>query len=281
MADWKQQTQFLDYFAKHGITHVNLAVLCAVNETGKRLMKGDSRARDRAEAEKSLGWAWHENGQGGDVYVRPARWLPDGTLAAWPMLFLDDVSSASATVICKQYAAMVVETSPGRHHVWLPASRPLSEQERKALQLVLCEEYGGDVASVSGEHFGRAPGYKNNKRGGCWVNVKSSTTGKLYVPPEAEGSPPQPVGSTHGGACASHDHCDLYESIGGWSSESEREFGFVIGRLRWLSQTDPGRLAEDAARLEADLTARATARGKLHAKEYARRTVQAALDRLR
>lgn len=279
MANWKQQTQFFDFFEKIGITHVNLAVLCSADETGRRLMKGDARARDRQEAEKSLGWAWHENLRGGDVYIRPARWMPDGTEGRWPILFLDDLSAAAADDIAHKYLAAVVETSPGLHHVWIAVSRALAERERKALQQRLAAEHGGDPGSVSGEHFGRMPGFKNNKRGGVFVNTRTISAGRPY-PVGDLSLPPDAQASREGGARASHEPHSLYSSLGGWSSESEREFGYVIGRLRWLSQRDPSQLDEEAARLTTELITRAAARGKRDPAAYAQRTVRAALARL-
>lgn len=274
MANWEQQKRFLDFFEKHGVTYVNLATLSQPQVGDKRIMKGDGRARDRAETEKSLGWAWHENRAGGEVYIRPARWLPSGEQASWSLVFLDDVTPAQAEKIAAQFSAMVVETSPGRCHVWLAVSRPLPERERKALQQRLIVEQGGDPGSVSGEHFGRLPGFKNNKREGCWVNIKTITigAGRLYpVPVDLEAEAPFPFARDK----------EAVSQRAACASESEREFGYVIGRLRWLSQSSPERLQEEAERLTDELIERARARGKRNPSQYARRTVAAALARLR
>lgn len=278
MANWQQQKRFIDFFEKHGITHVNLVTLLP-RDGDKPIVKGLARARARAEAEKSLGWAWHENQQRAEVYIRPARWMPDGTPASWPVVFLDDVTPAQAEKIAGEFAAAVIETSPGRCHVWLAVSRPLDETERKAIQQQLIVEHGGDAGSVSGEHLGRLPGFKNNKRGGVFVNIKTIGAGKLYPVGDLD-SFPTAAGSGNGGACASKEALCVYESLGGWSSESEREFGHVIGRLRWFSQHNPSQLDEEAARLTAGLIEKARARGKRDPEDYAERTVTAALARL-
>lgn len=282
MANWTQQRQFLDFFAKHGVTHFNLAALCAGGDGGRRVFKGEDRARDRAEAERSFGWAWHENAGGAEIYVRPARWLPSGSPGRWPVVFLDDVSPAAAAQIAGEFAAAVIETSPGRCHVWLAVSRPLDEAERKALQQRLIAEHGGDPASSGGEHFGRMPGFRNHKRGGVFANIKTIGDGKLYLYPVSAVVPtPAADGGKPGGACASQSRSNISNiSSGGGNSESEREFGFVIGRLRWLSQRDSAALSVEAERLISEITARAAGRGKAHPADYAKRTVAAALARL-
>lgn len=280
MADWRQQRAFLDFFERHSVTHVNLATLGRARADGKRVMKGDARARDRAETEKSLGWAWYENQRGGaEVYVRPARWMPDGTLASWPLIFLDDVNPDQAAKIAAQFSAMVIETSPNRCHVWLAVSRPLDEDERKALQRHLIAEHGGDGGSVSGEHFGRLAGFKNHKRGGCWVNIKTIGTGLLYpVPADVDVDVEAPFARPHSSDTrAARASPGLYSSE---SSESEREFGYIIGRLRWLSRNAPERMQEEAERLKAELIERARARGKRDPQQYAERTIVAATARL-
>lgn len=282
MANWQQQKRFLDFFEMHGVNLVNLVTLLP-RDGDKPLVKGLARARERAEAEKSLGWAWHENQRGAEVYVRPARWMPDGTPASWPVVFLDDVTPAGAAEIAGEFSAAVVETSEGRCHVWLAMSRPLDEAERKALQQQLIGEHGADKGSSSGEHLGRLPGFNNHKRGGVYVNIKTISSGRLYPVGDLD-SFPSAWGSRNGGACASQptnaDTLDMYESLGGWSSESERDFGYVIGRLRWLSQHAPSQLDEEAARLTKELIERARARGKRDPRDYAERTVTAALARL-
>lgn len=277
MANWQQQKRFLDFFEKHGVTHINLVTLLP-RDGDKPLVKSLARARDRAEAEKSFGWAWHENQRGGEVYARPARWMPDGTPASWPMVFLDDVAPAQAAEIAAQFSAMIIETSPGLCHVWLAVSRPLNEAERRAIQQQLIAAHGGDPGSVSGEHFGRLPGFKNHKRGGVFVNTKAISAGRLY--PVGDLDSFAAAGEARQAAARASEGICMYESLGGWSSESEREFGFVIGRLRWLSRNAPERMQEEAARLRHELIEKARARGKRDPADYAARTIKAALARL-
>lgn len=281
MANWLEQKRFLDFFGKCGVTHVNLMTLLPRSDD-KPLVKSEARARDRAEAEKSLGWAWRENQLGAEVYVRPARWMPDGTPASWPLVFLDDVIPTQAAEIAAQFSAMVIETSPGLCHVWIVVSRPLDEAERKAVQQQLIATHGGDTGSSSGEHFGRLPGFLNHKRGGVFTKLLTVSGGRLY--PVADRDSFAVAGEARqAGACASKptvESLGVFESIGGWSSESEREFGHVIGRLRWFSNNAPGRMTEEAERLKVDLAEQARARGKRDPDDYANRTVTAALASL-
>lgn len=281
MANWLEQKRFLDFFEKHGVNYVNLVTLLP-RPGDKPLVKGLARARDRAEAEKSLGWAWHENQQGAEVYIRPARWMPDGAPASWSVVFLDDVTPGRAAEIAEEFSAAVIETSDGCCHVWLAVSRPLDEAERKSLQKRLITEHAADKGSGSGEHLGRLPGFNNHKRGGVFVKIMTISAGRLY-PVGGPDSFPTAAGERIGGACVStptDEALCMYESLGGWSSESERDFGHVIGRLRWFSQHAPSRLHEEAARLTKELIERARARGKRDPRDYAERTVTAALSRL-
>jgi hypothetical protein len=175
-----QQMQMLDFFNENGVTHVNLSVLSRA-EDGARVMKGDARARDMDEAARSLKWSYYENQRGGEVYIRPSRFLSDGTPAAWPMIFFDDVAIEILQKIRKR--ALVIETSPGSFHVWLPCDRPLTENERRREQMRIQPLLKSDPASIGGEHFGRLPGFKNHKRGGVMVRIfRKVMNGPLLVP---------------------------------------------------------------------------------------------------
>jgi len=121
---------------------------------------------DLALSDLPLPWARSENAKGADVYIRPARGHD------WPIVFLDDVSVFLARQLAQSKGALVIQTSPeGGCHLWLPCDRPLNEKVRCSLQRELAERYQADRGSVSGEHLGRLAGFRNWKRGGCWVNV--------------------------------------------------------------------------------------------------------------
>jgi hypothetical protein len=267
-----QQMQMLDFFNENGVTHVNLSVLSCARD-GNRKMKGDARARDRDEAVRSLAWAWNENRNGGEVYVRPARFLPDGKPAAWPMIFFDDVPLEIVPKIKK--SALVIETSPKNFHVWMPLSRPLGENERRAEQVRIQPLLKSDPASTSGEHFGRLPGFLNHKRNRVMVRILKKVDGPLLVPSPAPGPAPTAPYSPplKGGARVSDSSPRL---TGSGASESEREFGYLIGRLGWFKAHGIP-LNLEIARLKKRLVEQAERRGKRNPSEYARRSVEAAL----
>lgn len=88
-------------------------------------------------------------------------------------LMMDDLTLKQCLDVAGARTYMIVQTSPGRHHLWLATSRPVSVGERKACQQVLQQKLGGDAGSTSGDHFGRLAGFKNAKRK-CWVNLMNA-----------------------------------------------------------------------------------------------------------
>lgn len=146
-------------------------------------------ARSLADLERLRRWLWHENEScNGQILIRPAAEEDH------PWLLLDDVPSEMAERIARKYAALVVETTPGNCQIRVLADRPLSANERLAIQgeLVsrLCRaESRADEGSTSGVKMGRLPGYKNRKpgRGGCWTNLIADTSATaprfVAVPP--------------------------------------------------------------------------------------------------
>lgn len=268
----------LEWFQRAGVTAFNLAVL------GDSGMLGHDRARCAAEVLRSLGWAGARNAQGINVYLRPARFDLDGLPAAWPVVFFDDVKPGTAARIVRKYSSLVVQTSPGRCHVWVACNTPLDEAQRGRVQAALAPKIDADRASTSGEHFGRAPGFKNQKRGGVWVSILSKTGGTnldavailnaiaiIPVPEEKRFS-----SSPRGGR--------VVQGAGGaGGSESESDFGWAAGRLEWALVA--GRDISNEKKLIVErIVARSLARGKRRTDEaarlYALRTVNAALQRV-
>jgi len=180
----------LDWWAATGVDRVDLAVRRA---SGAMLWQ-----RDRAIAALPLAWARAENAQQADIYGRPARGR------AWPLILIDDVAVARAHAVAREADALLVETSPeGGCHVWLRCDRVLSEDERTRVQRTWIGRLDGDPGSVSGEHLGRLAGFKNWKRGGCWVNIRPAARGHTCVvvvddltitPPPSRAAPTRPPG---------------------------------------------------------------------------------------
>jgi len=152
----------LSWWAHVGIDRADLAVR---RPTGTMLWH-----RDRTIDALPLAWARAENAQHADIYIRPARGTP------WPLVFLDDVAVTRAQALAAEVDALLVDTSPaGGCHVWIRCDRALTEDERQRVQRGWVARLDADPGSVSGEHLGRLAGFKNWKRGGCWVNVRAAS----------------------------------------------------------------------------------------------------------
>lgn len=258
----------LDWFEAAGVDRWNFCVL-------RGGMIGHDRSRDRAEVLRSGGWGYVSNSRGHDVYLRPA-----GT-ESWPAIFLDDVPTSRVVGISKKYSALVVETSRGNCQVWIATSRALTTLERHYVQRSLCLLAGADPGSTSGEHLGRAPGFRNRKPGreDFLVRVLSASAGQRLDPaPYLSTAPlPDPPGSDlparRAGAC-------VFTAVASEArTESEREFRYALARFAWARRA--GRDPRGEIRfLITNIADRARRRGKRRtheqAAEYARRTVEEA-----
>ena len=100
-----------------------------------------------------------KNRQGMGIYIRPTRTRMHG------YIFLDDLSQSMIKKMKSNgYSfSAIIETSPGNFQGWLDSGTALTEEERYWIQKDLCQRYGADPGSVSGEHFGRLPGFLNTK----------------------------------------------------------------------------------------------------------------------
>jgi len=211
-----------------------------------------------------LAWARAENAHGTDVYIRPARGLE------WPMVFLDDVASPVAMRAARDHGGLAIQTSPaGGCHLWLPCERSLDEAERHLAQRWLVGKFGGDLGSVSGEHLGRLAGFKNWKRGGCWVNVvfqpqEAPDAAPLVLPAEIVQGLPKP--RSHASTDGTRTHS------GGDNSLSGQEWGWVCSML------ESGCRPEDAYWA---LVAKARERRGDDAERYAKRTVERAMEKVK
>lgn len=233
----KQISAALDFFELAGVELVNFAVLEA-RAIGGTMMIGHGRPRSRAEVEKSIRWAAARNANGSNVYIRPARYDERGAQLAHSVIFFDDVVPAMAERICKKYRSLVIQTSRGSCHVWVVTSRPLVEAERFAIQAALAPLVGSDPGSVSGEHFGRAPGFRNRKpgRSDAWISIRhTNTTGSTLDPaPHLAAIEVVPL-RPEGGARVVPLRCTEFSGrsrSSGDASASAREFGYAVHRLR-------------------------------------------------
>jgi hypothetical protein len=292
----KPQQQFeamLAFFGRHSVTHVNLSALVP-KPSGDTSMMHNDMPRTLEEAVKALPWARSENAARHDIYIRPARYI-DGEPASWPMVFLDDVPPQMAKAISDKYASCVIETSPGRCHVWIATQQTLDEQQRAAVQTNLVARLRAlsisyaDPASTSGEHFGRPPGFKNWKRGGCWSNLKTISVSPLLDATTHLQSKDILAGKDKPQSAASASFSPPQGGRGvlnasGGGSPSESEFGWAIGYLRWWTRSGQSASAVEDHIVQT-IADRALDRGKraTHhaAMEYAQRTFEAAVSALR
>ena len=243
----EQTRVMLDWWASTGVDRTDLAVR---RSTGSMLWH-----RDLALPALPLPWARAENAHRADVYIRPARGH------AWPLVFVDDVAVDRARAVARQVDALLVETSPaGGCHVWLHCDRVLDEHDRTRVQRWWVDRLAGDPGSVSGEHLGRLVGFKNWKRGGCWVNLLAAShrRGPWHV---AEALIPVPTPRTA--------HRQLQTRNGPRdTSPSGHDWAWVCTLLE--HGHSPGRIY-------ARLVDRARVRRGADAERYARRTVEHAL----
>ncbi len=238
----------LAWWREVGIERADLAVR---QPSGAMIWHGDL-----AMASLPLAWAGAQNVRRAEVYIRPARGY------AWPLVFLDDVTTPRARAVARKYDALLVETSPaGGCHIWLACDRPLAEASRRRAQRWLAQLISADLGSISGEHLGRLAGFKNWKRRGTWVNVLAATRhGRRWDPsvvPSLCGTEKAPAPRRRRRPSAD-------------TTPSGKEWGWVCGVL------EAGRPPE---LVYARLLEKARTRRGSDAPRYARRTLERALQR--
>lgn len=172
----QQLTSFLDWLRDVGVDRFDLALIRFGPETPEGCFIPGSADLDRAGVENSLAWLRYENSRTAGAYFRPARGH------AWPLVFLDDVAPVDAKHLADNHSAALIETSPCRFHVWLAMDHALDEYDRYRVQASLAQQVGADMGSVSGEHWGRLPGFKNRKPGkDYWVNLRRLSVVQPYT----------------------------------------------------------------------------------------------------
>lgn len=240
-------------------------------------------ARSLAGFDRLRGWLAAENAsKNGQILIRPAAEEDH------PWLLLDDVPEAKAMAISRKYAALVVltsknkDTGEGNCQVRLLADRPLSANERLAIQNDLVARLRGaeiqaDTGSTSGVKMGRLPGFRNRKPGRRnWTNLLADTT--ATAPRYVVVSPPSERTEESGGRGV-HDHCHATAIHGSGKADGEggyvNEFSFACRRLR------DGRPEEAVID---EIAQHALERGKrrtlVQSRKYAEKTVKKARERL-
>lgn len=241
-----------------------------------------------------LAWAgWQQIHEHAQIFVRPDPQRPH------PWLLVDDVPTADALAFAARRSALAIETSPGNCQLRVLADKPLDAEERTSAQRVLCQHLHGDPASVSGDKWGRLPGYRNLKpgRGRCWTNLlRHNLAGRpvcaevLLAQAEPGGgggsgsAPSLTSAAVRRGGCAPGPGSPIARSAGGArptygpadkSGGSEIDYAWACAQIRAGANIDA---------MISVLSAAALKRGKrpdeAGAREYAERTVRAAMDRV-
>lgn len=231
----------------------------------------------KSDPETLLKWARFENARNAaNVYIRPIAKAPH------PWLFLDDISSSLGAAIGKKYAVIVVETSPNNCQLRILAARNLDDHERFIIQRALVMLLGpsrADLGSVSGDKWGRLPGFQNRKPGreGAWTNLIIDTVfqAQRYNPDPLlhQQSFARPsIPSVNSGLNEFSKFAFIAPGEGGFRNE----FAFACHQLR---------LGHGDDEIIRSVAAHAYSRGKRktaeEAERYARKTLAAARSRLR
>lgn len=211
------------------------------------------------------------------VYITSSKSEPQS------ILLMDDLTLEQCRDVSDGRMHMIVETSPGKHHLWLATSRPVSVDERYKCQVVLQRKYSGDAGSVSGDHLGRLCGVKNTKYNDVWVNLinvvfdgRRANVDALIsmynevTPTRGGGHMPLPLECVQVASQIQVGHAGFVQgSIG--QDQSRKEWGWALAYLRSGRSLDEGVLS---------LAQRALDRKKHSSfslcEKYARRTFQKA-----
>ncbi len=110
------------------------------------------------EVVQNVGWLKRMNAQGNDIYVKPA--------GEHGLVLVDDLPSAAVDRLKGEGfdPALVTETSPANLQAWLKVSvEPLEARHRTLLAQWFAQDFGGDLNSADGGHYGRLAGFTNQK----------------------------------------------------------------------------------------------------------------------
>jgi hypothetical protein len=230
---------------------------------------GKRKVAALADYERLRPWLRYENAHESNIWIRPA-------VPMHKLVMLDDLPSARAEAITRKYRAIAVETSAGNAQCWLVCSRELTREERQDVVRSLCLITGSDPGAISEPRWGRLAGYRQKKPGKEGFLTRIIAIAAPDRPPldpaphlEAEAAPlsSRPAG---GGAAAVASR--RRSSTGTGVDESRREFAFACHALR---------RGMSPAEVEAAIAAHVSATGRRKSRDYAARTVAAALANLR
>lgn len=212
-------------------------------------------------------WLRHENANGSNIWIRPVS-------PAHPIVMLDDLPPGKAVAITRKYRSIAVETSPGNSQALIVFSRPLGREERQEVARNLGRLVNADPGAISEPRWCRLTGFqqkKPGKSGDTRVLACASAAAQALDPAPHLFAPPAAGTVERGGGVVASSKASSRASAFG-DDESRREFKFACCALERGMSPDS---------VEAAIAARVTATGRRKSRDYAARTVNAALKRLR
>ena len=264
----KKQLAWLDATAHQGRALLDIAIGDAEKREGAFFLRAGHSGLTTKEIIRKSGFYRATNSvgirgkveRGLNIYIKSS---PEAQ--SW--LMLDDLSIDQCLRVARNRTNMIIETSPGKHHLWLATNRTVSIDERKVCQQILQSNFGGDAKSVDGSHFGRVCGFKSIKRN-CWVNLITAVVAERRADVDqllshAESNTLSPLG----GCVSSLPQAKKLEKTVTGRDESSEEFGWAVGWLKTGLDLEEGIQR---------LTKKAADRNKPYPEKYARLTFQEA-----
>jgi len=257
-----QTAAFVDFILSH-VSQIDLAA-AIYGDDGRvqKVLKAKGVIANMNDFAAVAPWLRSQNvRQPANIWIRPA--VPEHAI-----VMLDDLPPARAVAVCRKYAGAAVETSPCNSQVWILCARALTREERQDVARSLCRLIGSDPGAISEPRWGRLPGFQQRKPGKSgWTNLLTISTDPALDPtPHLS---PAPAAARPGGGGGGFTST-ITGGAGG--DQSVREFAFACHALRrGMSPTE----------IEAAIAAHVSASGRRKSRDYAARTVSAALARLR
>ena len=257
--------QMIDWFLEHCNDSFEVAA-AHYDPAGRvdRVREGKRRIESVADYDRLRPWLRHENASGSNIWIRPA-------VPAHAFVMLDDLPTAIARAIVRKYRALAVETSPNNTQVWIVCARPLTREERQDVARSLCRLTGSDPGAISEPRWGRLAGYRQKKPGkeGFMTRVIAASGNEK---PPLDPTPHLAASSSPPRGAAVVASCSVSTSGGKDRDESRREFAFACHALR------RGMPPEE---IESRIAAHVAETGRRKSRDYAARTVAAAIARLK
>jgi hypothetical protein len=155
----RTRTQVQAFFAALGAARYELGVI--TSQGGVPPHVRGPQCVPTLVREPHLRWLRYQNAHGADIYVRP-----DAESCA---ILLDDLGAVMLQQMRRDgfIPAAIVETSPRNFQAWVRLAPTLRAVGATAVLTMCCRSlqraYGGDPAAAHWRHFGRLPGFTNQK----------------------------------------------------------------------------------------------------------------------